>query len=245
MNIGLIITIVIIAVIGVFVYIKFIQPMMSGKFTAGIAEAQGDFDANKDKLIEEYYADPNRFAMFKQVIPDEEIKGIVNFMQPKKVGKTLLGEVATGITGVRKVNMDLFFMVVTDQHFHILVSNGDNISSHTQLTLAEMQRVNIEKGGRSMKDQVTGQTGDIDKLTFTYKEEEFSFNLYRMFFGYPRFEVQKNFADNGFEHAYLYDTGKVMSKEFQIDFLVHGALYEGFKKEMESKFQVRFPESLR
>ena len=245
MSIGLIITIVVVAIIGVFVYTKFIVPMMSGKITAGIEAAQGEFDANKDKLVEEYYADPNRFAMFKQVIPDEEIKGVVNFMQPKKVGKTLLGGVATGITGVKKVNMDMFYMVITDQHFHILVSNGENIISHTQLTLSDMQRVNVEKGGRSMKDMVTEQTGEVDKLTFTYKDEEFSYNLYRMFYGYPRFKVEKNFADNGFDHIYLYDTGKTMSKEFQMDYLVHDLLYQGFKKEMESKFHVRFPTGVR
>lgn len=245
MNIGLIITIVIIAAIGVFCYFKFIKPLMSGQVAGMYTDAQAAFDEGKEKLIEEYYADPNRFAMFKQVIPDEEIKGVVNFMQPKKVGKTLLSEVATGVTGVRKVNMDMFYIVVTDQHMHLLVSNGENFTSHTQLSLDGMKNVVVERGGRSMKDQVTGQTGDIDKLSFSYKDEDFSYNLYRMFYGFPRFNVQKNFADNGFDHVYLYDTGKVMSKEYHVDFLLHDVLYQGFKKLMEDKFQATFPSTTR
>lgn len=241
-----VITIVILAVIGFFVYTKIIKPQMANAGKA-YGEAYKEFEEGKEKLIEEYFADENRFGLFKKVIPDENIKGMTSVVAPKSVGKALGEELKTSITGVRKVNMDMYFLVMTDNNLHHIEFNGENSVDHTVFALANIEGMTVSKaGGLNLKDQLTGVTGDLDRMKFTYKGQEFSFNLYRSIVGYPRFEVLKDPISGNLGYKYFHSAGHVdyksiHSKEVQLDTLLKLDLYNAFKTAVSERFGVTFP----
>lgn len=245
---GTIITIAILAVGGFFVYKYVVQPQMANAGKGG-AEALAEFDENKEKLIEEYFADENRFGLFKKVIADEQIKGFTSAVAPTSVGKVLGEELKTSITGVKKVNMDLYYLVVTDKNLHHLESNGDNIIDHTVFSLDNIEGVTIAKaGGLNLKDQMTGMTGDVDKMKFTYKGKEYNYNLYRAVIGFPRFKAVKDAISGQYGHTFYYNAsgqssgfGFTLTKEMQIDYFVKNSFYESFKAELAAKLNAQFP----
>ena len=91
-----------------------------------------------------------------------------------------------------------------------------------------------------MKDQMAGNTGKLNKLQFSYKDEQYAYNFYPAMYGYPRFEVVDNTFSNGFDRKYFHAAGKLdsktmMTKEGQIDQIIKDSLYQGFKGEVEKK----------
>jgi len=241
---GLTISIVVIAIIGIFMYLKVIQPMLSGKLTQGATEAYAEFNESRDRLLDEYYADRNRFGLFKQVIPDEQIVGIVNYAEPKKVGKSVAEGLKTSITGMKKVNVDMFYVILTDKNLHFIEFNGENSVDHTTFDLNEIS--DLTAGRVSAKDQMMGVDGSLVRLKFNYKENEYSYNAYKTMFGYPRFEPVKDVINGTWGVSYFHDAGNadrktIMSKEGQIDALLKHSLYEGFTKGIADKFRINFP----
>lgn len=247
---GIVITVVILVVGGFFIYTKYVKPAMSGKYGEAYVEAQKEFDENRDKLLNEYFDDRNRFGMFKEAIGgDEKIEGIVSCVVPKSVGKSIGEGIKTGITGIKKVDMDLYFLVVTDKNLHHIDFNGENSVDHLVLSLGDIKNMTIAKASSlNLKDQITGIQGNIDKMKFEYKDKEFSFNLYRSIVGYPRFEAVKD-SNGQYGHSYFYDpTGGagyspkgMMTREFMIDGMVKDFLYQAFKSNIEANFHIKFP----
>lgn len=242
---GMMITLVVLVIIGLFVYLKFIQPMLSGKVGAAYAEADTEYRTNKEQILQEYYADPNRFALFKEVIPEEDIKGIASFAEPKKMSKAITEGIKTSITRVKKVNVDHFYMVITDKSLHAIEFNGENSVDHNVFDLGEIQEMNV--GRVSMKDQMTGAAdGNLVRLQFKYKDKDYSYNLYKTMFGYPRFKPVKDVISGTWGVNYFHDAGNsdsktMMSKEGTIDSLVKHGLYEGFSKEIKEKYGATLP----
>ena len=242
--IGLVITVIILLGLGMYVYPKFIKPMMSGKVGEAYTEALNDFNANKETIMGEYFADKDRFALFRQVIPDEQIVGIASFTEPKKVGKSITEGLKTSVTGVKKVNVDMFYMVVADKHLHAIEFDGENSIDHTVFDLAEVR--DVEVGRVSAKDQMMGVDGGLVRFKFKYKDNDYSYNLYKTMFGFPRFEPVKDVISGSWGVKYFYELGNVTSKNMmekatQIDQMVHHNLYEGFTGEINKKFKVNFP----
>lgn len=249
---GTVITIVILVVVGFFIWIKFVKPQLSGQLGSVAIEAQKDFDEQEAEIKKEAFENPLKFGAFKTIIPEtEKITAIASYLEPKGIGKNLLGEAKTFITNVRKVNMCLFYLIMTDQNLHAVAYNGDNTVSHDIFDLREIKDVRIEKTGsakNALKSALAGVEGDYHKMIFTYKGEKYEYNLMKLVHGFPIFDVNKDTVNETFYRSYrVYDkeAGNAVEdyrkKEFYADNLLRVSLYSDFQKAISGKYHVQFP----
>lgn len=249
---GIVITLVILVIGGWFLWTKVIQPQMSGKYGELAIEAEKEFAEKGAEMREEAFGNPDKFGIFKKIIPEEEkIVAIASYLEPKSVGKNLLGEAKTMVTHVKKVNMCHFYFILTDKNLHAVAFNGENSVSHDVFDLGEIKDVKIEKGGSNyasgLKDALSGvEGGNYEKLRFTYKDKKYEYNLERVVTGFPIFEVKKDVMSESFYRIYkahgekneVYD---YKSKAFYLDSKFRSELYREFQKAIGELYNVQFP----
>ena len=239
---GMMITMVILVIGGIFLWTKVIQPQMSGKYAGLAIEAQKEFDEKGKEMKAEAFSNMDKFGIFKTIVPnDEKIVAIASFIEPKGIGKNLLNEVKTVVTNVRKVNMCLFYFILTNKSLHAVAFNGENSVSHDIFDLSQISNIELEKAGSnyasSIKDALSGveNTGQLEKLKFIYKDQKYDYNLELVVEGFPIFKVEKDTVNETFYRVYkaYSDDDEVHSyktKAFYLDSTFRSSLYEDFKK---------------
>ena len=250
---GIVITLVILVIGGWFLWTKVIQPQMSVKYGELATEAQKEFDERGAEIREEAFSNPDKFGAFNKIIPeDEKIVAIASYLEPKSIGKNLLGEAKTMVTNVRKVNMCHFYFILTDKNLHSVAFNGENSVSHDIFDLEGIQDMKIEKAGSNyasgLKDALSGVEGggQYEKLKFTYKDKKYEYNLERVVTGFPIFEVKKDVMSENFYRIYkaygekneVYD---YKTKAFYLDSTFRSQLYRDFGKVLGERYGVQFP----
>ena len=238
---------------GIFLWVKVIQPQMSGKYGQLATDAQKEYEERGEEIRREAFENPNKFGVFKTIIPeDETIAAIGSYLEPRSITKNLLGEAATAITRVRKVNMCHFYFILTDKSLHAVAFNGENTVSHDIFDLDEIKDVKFEKAGSNytagLKDALSGVEGggQYEKLKFTYKDKKYEYNLERVVTGFPMFDVRKDSMSGEFYRIYkaygekdeVYD---YKSKTFYIDSTFRSALYREFKEGIGKRYGVEIP----
>ena len=250
---GMMITLVILVIGGIFLWTKVIQPQMAGKYSGLATEAQKEFDEKGEAMKAEAFKNPDKFGIFRQIVPeDEKIVAIASYAEPKSIGKNLLSEAKTVVTNVRKVNMCLFYLILSDKNLHAVAVNGENSISHDIYELNEMRDVEIEKAGSnyasSIKDALSGveNTGQLEKLKFMYKDKKCDFNLEQFVEGFPIFTVRKDTVNETFYRVYKAegeenDLHDYKNKAFYLDSTFRTSLYQDFQKAMTARFHIQFP----
>jgi len=249
---GIAIVLIILVIGGWFLWKKVIQPQMSVKYGELATEAQKEFEEKGEEMKAEAFSNPDKFGAFRKIVPEEEkIVAIASYLEPKSIGKNLLGEAKTMVTNVRKVNMSLFYFILTDKNLHAVAFNGENSVSHDIFDLDEIKDVKIQKSGSNyasgMKDALSGvQGGNYEKLIFTYKDKKYEYNLERVVVGFPIFEVKKDGMNETFYRIYkahgekneVYD---YKTKAFYLDSTFRSQLYRDFQKAFGTRYGVEFP----
>lgn len=249
---GIVITLVILVIGGWFLWTKVVQPQMGVKYGELATEAQKEFEENREAMIEEAFSNPDKFGAFRKIIPeDEKITAIASYLEPKSIGKNLLSEAKTAVTNVRKVNMCLFYFILTDKNLHAVAFNGENTVSHDIFDLDEITEVKIQKAGSNygagLKDALSGvQGGQYEKFIFTYKGKKYEYNLERVVVGFPIFEVRKDSMSESFYRIYKAHGEKnevhdYKSKAFYVDSTFRSELYRNFQKAIGERYNVQFP----
>ena len=250
---GIVITLVILVIGGWFLWTKVIQPQMSVKYGELATEAQKEFDENGAAMIEEAFSNPDKFGAFRKIVPeDEKIVAIASFLEPKSIGKNLLSEAKTAVTNVRKVNMSLFYFILTDKNLHAVAYNGENSVSHDIFDLSEIKDVTIQKAGSNyasgLKDALSGVQGggQYEKFIFTYKDKKYEYNLERVVVGFPIFEVRKDTMNETFYRIYKANGEKnevydYKTKAFYVDSTFRSQLYRNFQQAIGERYGVQFP----
>jgi hypothetical protein len=222
---------------GCWYYIKFIHPKNSLKYGAAVGEADADWVQNKDAIVNEYFANPQKFKLFKDVIKNDPIVGFLSIETPTSLGKKVLSDVATAVTNVRVIDMKLYYLIATETDLHMTAFNGINSEIHEVFEYS------------SMTDVVTGK----DKLSFTCNGNKFAYTFQDLVWGYPRFDVHEAAVRNNFYREYfaleptvnaeakgnnLSMMKQIASKEYQTDAKVREFWVAEFKRVMKSKFGV-------
>lgn len=247
--IGILITIAILAIGGIFIWVKFVQPHLSGRYAELVAEAQKDYEENATQIKEEAFSNPDKFGAFKTIIPEnEKIIAIASFLEPKSIGKNLLGETKTLLTNIKKVNMSLFYIILTDENLHAVAYNGKNTVSHDIFDLNEIKDMVIEKSAsakNALKNALSGVEGYYDKMIFAYKDQKHTYNLKLVVEGFPIFDVHKDTVNNTFYRTYKASSAQEATdnkkKEYYIDNTLRSSLYREFQKAISERYHVEFP----
>ena len=249
---GIVIALAIFVVGGWFLWTKVIQPQMSVKYGELAIEAEKEYAEKGVEIREEAFGNPDKFGIFKKIIPEgEAIVAIASYLEPRSIGKNLLGEAKTMVTNVRKVNMCLFYFILTDKCLNAVAFNGENSVSHDMFDLDEIQEVKVEKAGSNyasgLKDALSGQeSANCDKLKFTYKDKKYEYNMERVVTGFPIFEVKKDVMNENFYRIYNADkdnsqVNDYKTKEFYVDSKFRSELYREFMEAVGTRYGVNIP----
>ncbi|MCD8101778.1 MAG: hypothetical protein LUE26_04285 [Alistipes sp.] len=235
-----------IVVIGWLLWMTVFQKKFSAKYAAMSGEVQKKFEENKDEIINSYLTGEDKYGILtKAVGDDEKVLGIASYVEPKTVGKSLTEGIKTSITKVRKVNMDMFYMVITDKNLHAIESNGKNTVDHTVFALENIENAKYSKASPiNVKNAVTGVSGDLNSFSFTYKGEKYQYNMYKIIAGYAMFTVTKTGMDEHYTRSFpgiTYTKVGANDPDFLLENMINMHIYGEFCKAVKEKLGVTVP----
>jgi hypothetical protein len=222
---------------GCFVYMKFFAGKAVANAHAAYNLALQTFEADEASFLNRYWNDENCFKLFKTVVADEAIVGIMSCDVHTKTLHRIGESIKSAITNTNTFDMNLYYLVATEKHLHFVGFDGKNSIVHDVFSIADIKSPTLKVETQKLT------------LTFTVQAQAYAFDLQGSFLGLPKFEVVEDFGkhmlrtqnDRNF-NPYKRKYFKNDSAEDSIDFIVRHKYSKAFVMKLQIAFGIRFPD---
>jgi len=180
------------AVLSVLYYI-FVMPRIMKKYKGTVEDVKKKMVGNEDSIRKELLSNPEKLKLIVDKIEGENIVGLANAMEKRGAGDllksgavNLAGSALGRVTGVgikSNNNLDVYFVVLTDNNLHYMVYDEGTCEEHLIYDRSKISRMSVDKA--SLASNYTGGASGTKKLTFDYDGKNQSFYLIDGFLKFP------------------------------------------------------------
>ncbi|WP_338768821.1 hypothetical protein WAF17_08585 [Bernardetia sp. ABR2-2B] len=160
---------------GYFYYMKVYYPKFKEQYTAAHDEFESEWTQDKEKIVNEYFSNPNKFGLMSEITKGENIVGVISAKLPESFKSQAKEAIVGAITFTSKADMSLYYLVATDKGLHYTVFDGEKCILNEVFDY----------------DNIEQETINENTFSFVYKGEKFPFKKALLPAGYPRFNVHE------------------------------------------------------